>query len=105
MQNYSDYYSEGYELGIRYLTDYFSVFSSLKSSINNLITKDKIFAPIFASTMIVLVYFKIFKGLTSHHPLLKQLSTAQYCCKQTESVTGLEKATNRNVIKVFYDPN
>ena len=43
MQNNSDYYSGEY--GIRYWTVSFSVFSSLKSSVNCLITKDKIFAP------------------------------------------------------------
>ena len=44
MQNYSDYYSEEYEIGIRYWTDSFPVFSPLKSSVNCLKTKDKIFA-------------------------------------------------------------
>ena len=45
MLNSSDYYSGEYEIGIRYWTDSFSVFSSLKSSDNCLNTKDKMFAP------------------------------------------------------------
>ena len=45
MQNNSDYYSGEYEIGIPYWIDSFSVFSSLKSSVNCLNTKDKIFAP------------------------------------------------------------
>ena len=45
MQNNSDYYSGEYEIGILYWIDSFSVFSSLKSSVNCLNTKDKIFAP------------------------------------------------------------
>ena len=45
MHNNSDYYSGVYLIGIRYWTDSFSEFSSLKSSVNCLNTKDKIFAP------------------------------------------------------------
>ena len=45
MQNNSDYYSGEYEIGIPYRIDSFSVFSTLKSSVNCLNTKDKIFAP------------------------------------------------------------
>ena len=41
----ADYYSGEYEIGIPYWIDSFSVFSSLKSSVNCLNTKDKIFAP------------------------------------------------------------
>ena len=44
MQNNSDYYSGEYEIGIRYWTDSFSVFSSLKSQVYCLNKKDKIFA-------------------------------------------------------------
>ena len=45
IQNNSDYYSGEYEISIRYWTDYLSVFSSLKSSVNSPNTKDKNFAP------------------------------------------------------------
>ena len=38
-----DYYSGEYEIGFRYWTDSFSVFSSLKLSVNYLNTKDKFF--------------------------------------------------------------
>ena len=41
----SDFYSE-YEISFRYWTNSFSVFSYLKSSVNCIDTKDKIFAPI-----------------------------------------------------------
>ena len=42
MQNNSDYYSGEYKIGFPYWID---LFSSLKSSVNCLNTKDKIFAP------------------------------------------------------------
>ena len=45
MQNNSDYYSGEYEIGIPYWIDSFSVFSSLKSSVHCLNTKDEIFSP------------------------------------------------------------
>ena len=45
MQNNSDYYLGEYEIGISYWIDSFSMFSSLKSSVNCLNTKDKIFTP------------------------------------------------------------
>ena len=45
--NNSDDYSGEYESGIRYWIDSFSVFSSSKSSVNCLNTKDKIFSPKF----------------------------------------------------------
>ena len=45
-QNNSDSYPGEYEIGIRYWTDSFSVFSSLKSSVSCLNSKDKIFTPV-----------------------------------------------------------
>ena len=41
MQNNSDYYSGEYEFGFRYWADSFSVFSSLKSSVNSLTRRIK----------------------------------------------------------------
>ena len=47
MQNNSDYYSGEYEIGIRYWTDSFSVFSSFESSVIGLNTKNKFFAAMY----------------------------------------------------------